>query len=72
MPVTCQKVCVGAVVVRCGGGCKPILVFSLGQAEQLFQSINLYSTVVEKKSVSIEHTVPASSEFYLTSQTTSK
>ena len=30
MPVTCQKVCVGAV-----GGCKPILVFSLGQAEQL-------------------------------------
>ena len=31
MPVTRQKVCVDAVV----GGCKPILVFSLGQAEQL-------------------------------------
>ena len=32
MPGTCQKVCVvgwGAV-----GGCKPILVFSFGQAEQ--------------------------------------
>ena len=33
MPVTCQKVCVGAAV-RCGGGCNPIFVFSLGQAEQ--------------------------------------
>ena len=32
MPVTHLKVCVGGVV---GGWCKPILVFSLGQAEQL-------------------------------------
>ena len=29
MPGTCQKVCGGAVVV-----CKPIIVFSLAQAEQ--------------------------------------
>ena len=31
MPGTCQKVC---VVRWVGGGCKPILVFSFGQAEQ--------------------------------------
>ena len=38
MPGTCQKVCAG----RCGGvgcgGCKPILVFSFGQAEQWAKS----------------------------------
>ena len=35
MPVTRQKVCVGG---WCGavGGCKPILVFRLGQAEQFW------------------------------------
>ena len=36
MPVTRQKDCVGAVV-RCGGvvgGCKHILVFNFGQAEE--------------------------------------
>ena len=45
MPVTRQKVCVGAVVrwcggavVRCGGGgCKPIIVYSLVQAEQQYK-----------------------------------
>ena len=34
MPGTCHKVCVGAVGAV-GGGCKSILVFSFGQAEQL-------------------------------------
>ena len=35
MPRTGLKVCGGMVVVWCGVVCKPILVFSLSQAEQL-------------------------------------
>ena len=38
MPGTCQKVCVGCSGV---GGCKPILAFSFGQAEQYIMKTTL-------------------------------
>ena len=44
MPVTRQQVCVGGAV----GGCKPILVFSLSQAEQLYFILNFEYLKSEK------------------------
>ena len=43
MPGTCQKVCVGGWGGVGCGGCKPILVFSFGQAEQQWQLLDIES-----------------------------